>query len=709
MQHHAVLHTTLTVHPPSSGRTATSLCIRANLIQGSFFTILPKDRNYPLEPQWYLGNVYNLERALHRTIHFPSPPSLTYPTTYDVFVSSDYEIRLSGDPTVHGTESPVQELQLSFDIDECSVADLLVHESSQDMICDFIQGYSFGNFIGIGIRSVTGRWTVADAVIEDTDALSICLRSTVTLAPSQTRVIGLLLSQSMPFDQPRICVRISAVSIDGLSDNASLSIHLPIKHLKLWSPSSYDAITATHFGSLSSPTTFLAVPPFHDSTDEPRNPILAIHGSGIDIFRHKFWVDAIPRRKNSWIIIPTGGSSWGLDWHGPSARDAYSSVPSLSSILDNREQWRSWSFRPDSPVLIIGHSNGGQGAIYLASRYPDRAIGVVAAAGYIKSQAYVPLTMSRSAHYIDPFLRAILESSFTPDDNDLHLTNITDKPVFLIHGGDDENVPVWHSREIASILRTLQANHKDIIFREDVGQSHWYPTVFDNEEVQDFMTKSMTPQNSKPSEFIVTVSCPEECGSLYGWKIKKVVMLGRLARLHIAKRGASVVKVSASNVLAFSVDRSVYECTEVHVGDSVISLSSEVGNPVSFQVINRRYWEVTRTNGEEMPAPSRLQAILVSPGPLLCIVPDASIHREVSLALRLAHDCLLYHRLDTEILLESDALRLMEEDHLPCGNIIYFGYPSSIFASKILGKKETGFEVEDSMLVFALQKIMFNS
>ena len=44
------------------------------------------------------------------------------------------------------------------------------------------------------------------------------------------------------------------------------------------------------------------------------------------------------------------------------------------------------------------------------------------------------LTTRRSAHFIDPALRAILESSLTPDDNDLFLSNLVDTPVLAVHG-----------------------------------------------------------------------------------------------------------------------------------------------------------------------------------------------------------------------------------------------------------------------------------
>jgi hypothetical protein len=99
---------------------------------------------------------------------------------------------------------------------------------------------------------------------------------------------------------------------------------------------------------------------------------------------------------------------------------------------------------------------------------------VVPAAGYIKSQAYVSLALARCvwncgmmlaltlarsyAHFIDPALRAVMETSLTPDDNDLFLSNLHATPILAIHGGSDENVPTWHSREAFSILKTWNSS-----------------------------------------------------------------------------------------------------------------------------------------------------------------------------------------------------------------------------------------------------------
>lgn len=65
----------------------------------------------------------------------------------------------------------------------------------------------------------------------------------------------------------------------------------------------------------------------------------------------------------------------GLDWHGPSAQDAWSTVDALYGILQHNPAYREYSLSENTRVLVLGHSNGGQGAWFLASRYPDRVVG----------------------------------------------------------------------------------------------------------------------------------------------------------------------------------------------------------------------------------------------------------------------------------------------------------------------------------------------
>ena len=94
LQHHSVLRTVLTIFPPTNfdpNGSPVPPRLHVNLVQGSFFTILPRSGGDRV-PKWYSGNIYSMERSLERIIDFPSTPSSVSPTSYDVFVSGDYEV-----------------------------------------------------------------------------------------------------------------------------------------------------------------------------------------------------------------------------------------------------------------------------------------------------------------------------------------------------------------------------------------------------------------------------------------------------------------------------------------------------------------------------------------------------------------------------------------------------------------------------------------
>lgn len=96
LQHHSVLRTTLTVHPPSQSHAAQQAAnprLSVNLLRGSFFTVLPGAGADVSVPEWHAGNIYELGRSVPNAVELPSAPSLDRPTTYELVVSGDYEAR----------------------------------------------------------------------------------------------------------------------------------------------------------------------------------------------------------------------------------------------------------------------------------------------------------------------------------------------------------------------------------------------------------------------------------------------------------------------------------------------------------------------------------------------------------------------------------------------------------------------------------------
>ncbi|ESK87531.1 transmembrane protein [Moniliophthora roreri MCA 2997] len=668
LQHHAVLRTTLTVLPPSSNNAAVTKPprLRVNLIQGSYFTILPEQANGTL-PHWYAGNIYNMERAIPRTVELPHPPSTTSSTTYQLFVSGDYEIRLFGDPHVQSSDIPVQKITFNITVEDPT--NDIVREEILDVVCDFVDGRAFGDAIGIAFRSISGWWTVNDVQLtseSDNGTLSLALVKPTRIAPTQTRIVPIRISQTRPFTATNLHL---ALTLTSASTNRVVLITVPVTQLPQWSSSAPLTIKGTYFYASSIATVFTAKPPKFEDLEIPHAPILALHGAGVDVVGQTFWSDALPQKDHSWILMPTGRTSWGLDWHGPSTQDAWASLDALVSIVASNSAWNLWKIDPTLRAVVLGHSNGGQGAWYLASRYPDRVLAVLPAAAYIKSQAYIPLTMSRSAHYIDPSLRAVLESSLTPDDNDLFLSNLADTPVLAIHGGNDENVPVWHTRELVSGLRTWNQN-ASATFKEDPGESHWYPTVFDNDQVQSFLDRIIeapVPQ-SIPRDFTLTVAIPADSGSMHGWQIQRLSVPGRLARLHVKTTENYEVRVTSSNVKSFSVDLRAFIVSALWIDDSRIHLPHVDANNglMAFEAVDFKVWKVAK-QASSLQRSGRVQTILTSEAPLVFVVPDSSTH-ELSVALRIIHDLQIYHRLDAEILRDTEI-----PPTVPNGNLVVIG------------------------------------
>ncbi|KZT74257.1 hypothetical protein DAEQUDRAFT_702566 [Daedalea quercina L-15889] len=722
VQHHSILHTTITVTPPPdlssdfSYRHIDPPRLLVDLIQGSFFTILPsEDRQRPIGaiPQWYMGNIYAMNHVLPQAVSLPDMPSLTRPTTYELFVSGDYEIRLFGDPLSNGNKDgiPVLSIQLSVEVEPIPKGNTVAIIPQHGVACDFVDGWAFGDALGVGMRSVSGWWTVDGVSLgtrELIDRLNITLLQNITLAPTQTRIVPLKLVQLLPFGGLEIPISLHLTSQENKKEILQTSV--TVRQHPHWSPSEIPAagIQATYFYGTSTPTAFMVTPPEDPNEGRPKPPVLALHGAGVDILTMPFWIQAVPRQRHSWIVAPTGRTAWGLDWHGPSAIDAWGCVDALHDILKRREAWRGYELAENTRVLLLGHSNGGQGAWWNAERYPDRIVGVIPAAGYLKSQLYVSLIQSHSAHYVDPTLRAILETALTADDNDLFLSNLAHTPILAIHGGDDDNVPVWHSRAYVSTLKTWNPN-ASVALREDPGQLHWYTGLFDNADVREYMrtmleSKPQSAIGQSPNSFTLTVSIPAESGSLHGWRIHQLLIPGRLGRLSVKVNGASV-DVRTHNVGAFSVRHALRPGQVNNLVVDGITFPQDglklSGDTVVYFSCTDGTWQQGLSTDNLLPAiqPSgRMASILTSPTPLT-VVYEPSSRSSLSAALRVAAALYGYHQLDAEIIGDAEAVRRLSNESLGAGNIIVLASGIGRFAELLLTQQRTAFSLEGGSLL----------
>lgn len=99
----------------------------------------------------------------------------------------------------------------------------------------------------------------------------------------------------------------------------------------------------------------------------------------------------------------------------------------------------------------------------------------------------------------------------------------------------------------------------------------------------------------------------------------------------------------------------------------------------------------------------------MGPAPLVFVVPDAVLDLEsgstshaMSIALRLSHDLLLYHRLDSEIMINSEVnIALLKPEFASAfskGNVIVVGNEAALELQTALHRGKTNFVSENNFI-----------
>ncbi|EJD53346.1 hypothetical protein AURDEDRAFT_149076 [Auricularia subglabra TFB-10046 SS5] len=655
LQHHALLHTTLTISPPSHpSRDTRPQSLLVNAVQTSFFALLPRGVHTPT-PQWHAGNIYAFPHAPTQLLPLP-PLDIHEETVFDVYLSGDYEIRLFGDPLVQGRVVPSIEIDFTVAFDK-RVGASIVRESQLDVVPDFVDGYALGDALSLGVRNADTQKAVdvVDVSAEGSSITATLLKSPTRIASRQTRLLTVKLAQSAAFKGDRLVLSF------GLSTGETLRVELPLTQRDFatyFKPEEELPILSLAHLVAGSAVQTLVVPPREKSD---ALPILFLHGAGVEIDNPEL-PRFLPRQSHSWILYPSGRTSWGFDWHGPSTAHALTVTPALARAL-SRIPLPSLRFAEDTRIVLAGHSNGGQGAWHVASRYPDRVAALIPAAGYVKSQAYVPWTLARGPHYADPALSAVFAATMLGDDNDLFVGNLVGRDVLALHGGADENVPVQHGRTLVATLSTWNASR--VSFVEMPGKPHWFPGYFASApEVQPFLDAAVhlpaAVDFAAPRKWTLTVAWPHESGSMFGFRILDVQMPGRLARLDVEAVGEDALRVRTNNVYQFAFPAPGKHKTLI-VDGTMIDVASAASGNTGLATLCRQedgVWKFDAAKSSAGPfSPGPVAHALDTPSTIRIVVPDAGGHTH-SAALRLAHNLLVYLALDAEILTASDAERL---------------------------------------------------
>ncbi|KAJ1303698.1 hypothetical protein OPQ81_008123 [Rhizoctonia solani] len=240
-----------------------------------------------------------------------------------------------------------------------------------------------------------------------------------------------------------------------------------------------------------------------------------------------------------------------------------------------------------------------------------------------------------------------MRASLQGQDGDIVAGNLVLSRVHLVHGGYDENVPVWHSRERMTLIKTWHSI-ADVEMTEVPDKPHFWDLVFKDESVssaiEDLITSPYANLNTRNSPFTLTVAWPLESGSMRGWRIREAIIPGRLSRIRV--NGNSI---RTTNVHVFSLELSKSGLT----ADEFIMLDhKQIKIPrqsdVWFHHTNDNAWEITKPIVPYSSGP--LSRILTTARPITLVIPVEHAEYYEAIALRIAHNLYTYLKLDCIIL-----------------------------------------------------------
>lgn len=532
----------------------------------------------------------------------------------------------------------------------------------------------------------------------DTCEARLLASSPIKLMPGQSRPVGFQVA-CVPIPRGRTQVDLQIDYTLGSHGNAQkqniyvtgfprrVNIHDPHK------------ITYLHPGGIVSYA--ILRPPSQKATDECGTsaslPILiALHGAGLeaDTEEMRHVLDPVPNLC-AWVLIPSGVTPWSSDdWHTWGFADVEAAAGAIPKWIEKND-WTGPGVNTER-WLVVGHSNGGQGAWYALTHRPDKVFAAAILSGYSSIQNYVPYTLWHTAA---SGRKAVVHSALSSYRHELLLSNARGVPIYQQHGSADDNVPAYHARLMHQLLGQADVESK---YLEMKGKPHYWDGVFTTEPLQDFYERQLSQVAtskdvfSSPSFSIATAN-PADTGPKGGMQILLLDTPGQVGRVQSGRDlGTDKCSIETSNVRVLKLPPRISECASVHIdGQRLRSRADHSREPEVIGKDNAGHWStdpaLPTRSGRQLGS---LDVILRTNGTFQ-IVTHAQSHALDQLAVQISRNLCQYFYADAEIGKYTDALNatgniisLAVGDSLPSpGDNV--GHPITVHAD--------GLEVRDSL------------
>jgi len=212
----------------------------------------------------------------------------------------------------------------------------------------------------------------------------------------------------------------------------------------------------TFVSAIDGSVQYYTVQPRKPTKDNKRPPalFLSLHGAAVtsqrqaECYLPKDWGD---------VVAPDNRRSYGFDWEDWGRIDAMEVLDLAAGRLGS-DPLRTY---------LTGHSMGGHGTWQIGAIYPDRFAAIAPSAGWVSFSSYAGAAAQPDE---DP-VRAMLHRAANSSDTLALLDNYLRQGVYVLHGDEDDNVPVTEAR---TMREQLGLRHPNFAYYEQPGAGHWW-------------------------------------------------------------------------------------------------------------------------------------------------------------------------------------------------------------------------------------------
>jgi pimeloyl-ACP methyl ester carboxylesterase len=271
------------------------------------------------------------------------------------------------------------------------------------------------------------------------------------IAPLTIRKIGFHLTAAAPREEGALDVALNLVRKNHGRNETLDAVTLPFRVVNR-----YDNRRETFISSIDGSVQYYAINPARSSErDRPVALFLTLHGASVEAVNQSASYEA-----KTWghIVAPTNRRPYGFNW------EEWGRLDALEALDVVKQRYRI----DESRIYLTGHSMGGHGAWHIGSLFPDQFAAIGPSAGWISFWTYRFPGIDRAD---TSAVRRMIRRATTTSETLMQAENLGQLGVYVLHGADDDNVPVGESRVMVDALKTF---HKDCIYHEQPGVGHWW-------------------------------------------------------------------------------------------------------------------------------------------------------------------------------------------------------------------------------------------